>query len=284
GLGQNIGWMSRPGISAIIQFKLNLIEPFYYAATSVDPISIYPISIPLLLIITVAFLIFLVNWKQYDTGDKRVTYLLFIFIILPSLMAFAASRLLPYSIWGTRHLIVIFAPVSILLAIVLTKIPNVSVKTVAITLILLFSGYACVLQAGREKPDYVWCSWNDAASEFAASRNIESGEKLYAFEELTAYHLWFALRKTDAKIVLVKGTGVPEDKSYFLPRRFDGVEIIDEKQITDDRISLAFRAVEADVTKPPISNLVSQGYEIESVRPLSAGEIKVFLVSAWKKK
>ena len=41
GLGQNIGWMSRPGIAAIAQFKLALVEPFYYQASSADPVSIY---------------------------------------------------------------------------------------------------------------------------------------------------------------------------------------------------------------------------------------------------
>lgn len=276
GLGQNIGWMSRPGIMAILQFKLALIEPFYYAAASIDPASIYRITVPLLLIITAAFVIFLLNWKQNNADDKLAIYLLFIFIILPSLTAFAASWLLPYSIWGTRHLIVVFAPVSILLAIALAKVSSLSVKTAAITLIFLFSGYAFVLQAGREKPDHIWCDWKIAASSFALGR--EPGENIYAFEDLAAYHLWFSLKDSDARVILVNGTGLSEDKAYFLPRGFDGVKTITEDQIAGEWVSVVFRAENMEITKSPIANLIARGYAVHSYGLYSAGAEKVYLV------
>lgn len=275
GLAQNIGWMSRPGILAILQFKLNLIEPFYYQASSADPISIFRVSIPLLLIFSASVVFYILNWNRQTTDEKQAVQLFFIFAVLPIAAAFAASWLLPYSIWGTRHLIVVFAPVFILLAIAVANIYISWLRIAFMTLIILFSGYAFMLTTLREIPPQPWCAWDNVASEFANSRVA----KLYAFEELSAYHLWFALRNTEnTKVTLAKGTGAPEDTAYFLPRGFDGVEVINESEIKDGQIFAAFRADEIDISKPPISNLVSQGYLIIDVKTFSAGISKAHLV------
>ncbi len=280
GLGQNIGWMSRPGIVAILQFKLNLIEPFYYQASSADPVSVIRVSIPLLLIFAASVVFYILNWKRQPTDEKQAVHLLFIFVAVPIAAAVAVSWLLPYSIWGTRHLVIVFAPVSILLAIAITNIGIPLLRTASITLILLFSGYAFVLVTIRETPRQPWCAWDNVASEFAETR----GAKLYAFEDLSAYHLWFALRNTkNTKVVVIKGTGAPEDTAYFLPRGFNDVEVINEDDIVGEQIYAAFRADEVDITKPPISNLISRGYEILEVKSFPAGRSKAHLIRMARK-
>ena len=193
-LGQNIGWMARPGILAIIQFKLALLEPFYYAASSVEPISVYRVSIPLLLVLGVAVVLYFVKWKLHPEVEKRLVYLLSIFVFVPVVIAFLASWLLPYSIWGTRHLVLVFAPVAILLAGAIVKIPNAAFKTAVVTLILLFSGYAFVLQVVRDKPQYSWCAWKPLALQ---ARDLRDAN-IYVFEDLVAYHIWFAARRQQA--------------------------------------------------------------------------------------
>ena len=277
-IGQNIGWMERPGISAITQFKLNLIEPFYYAASSVDPISIYRVSIPLMLIVTVSTVLYIVNWKLRADDEKRAVYLLIIFVMLPIFAAFTASWLLPYSIWGTRHLIIVFAPASILLAIAVTKISNAKIKTAAFTLILLFSAYAFVLQASRETPQYIWCAWEQLAQELPTDQQ----QNIYVFEDLAAYHIWFATRGQDhsenlIKINKIKSVeGMIEDRAYFLPRGFDVVA--KTNFVYDEIFWLIYRADGWDMSKPPLETFNSKDYEIVEQKIYTVADSKIFAV------
>lgn len=50
-LSQNIGWIQKPNLYVIFQFFLDLIEPFYFQASNVDPASNYKFCIPILLLI-----------------------------------------------------------------------------------------------------------------------------------------------------------------------------------------------------------------------------------------
>lgn len=274
-LGQNIGWMTRPGVKNIGQFALNLIEPFYYQASTADPISVFRVSLPILLIGLSACAMYLIKWKQRDREESMSVKLLILFSVLPVIAALAASWVLPYSVWGIRHLIIVFAPVSIMFAIVVAKIPIPGIRTAALTLILLFSGYAFILQSQRAVPQYIWCAWDDVAREF--SSKVDERD-IYVFEDLVAYHLWFALRNgRDANVIRVTGTQVPNDDAYFLPRGFHSVRKIGESEIDGDRISIAFRAAEIDAGKPPISILVSRGYEIVEILPFPVGTAKAYL-------
>jgi len=281
GVGQNIGWMSRPGMKSILQLVLNLIEPFYYQASSAEPMSIFIVSLPMLGIATAALAAYFADWKMRDHDERKAFKLLTVFIAVPLSIAFTLSWILPHSIWGTRHLISVFVPVLILVAIAISQISISAIRTTAITLIILFSGYAFVSKVVREPQQYVWCAWNDVAMQIQGTGSVEP---VYAFEELTAYHLWFALRKTEnTKVVLVKGTGVPEDKAYFLPRGFTSIDIIDESKLTADRIAIAFRDDEFDRTKSPLAGLLLNGYEVVETVPFPAGSSSAFLVRLRKR-
>lgn len=121
GLSQNIGWMSRPGVLAVGTFLANLVEPFHFQASSAGAVSVYTISIPLLLIALASIAIYAANAVKADAKERRNLCLLLLFILTPIVLAFTASWIMPYSIWGTRHLIIVFAPVSILLAIIFSS-------------------------------------------------------------------------------------------------------------------------------------------------------------------
>ena len=108
GLSQNIGWMHPPGVQSIVQLVLNLIEPFYYQTSSAEPISIFFVSLPILGIASTALIIYLADWKMRDVDERKAFQLLAVFVAVPLSIAFTLSWLLPYSIWGTRHLIIVF--------------------------------------------------------------------------------------------------------------------------------------------------------------------------------
>ena len=170
------------------------------------------------------------------------------------------------------------------MAIAISQIPNSAIRTTAITLIMLFSGYSLVSEIVKEQQQYVWCAWNDVATRVGDNHAAGETETIYVFEELTAYHLWFAMRNTEnANVILVKGTGVPEDKAYFLPRGFTSVEIIDQSKLTADRIAIAFRDDEFDPSKPPLDSLLHNGYEVVETVPFPTGSSSAFLVRLRKR-
>jgi len=256
-VGQNISWMAKPRLREMLTFIFDLTEPFYFQASNVEPASIYRISIPIVLILLTAIIFYFVNWKSND--EKQVAGLLALFALVPAVTAFVASWVLPYSVWGTRHLIVIYAPAAILLAYFVTRIPVAFGRIGAVTLLVLLSGYAFVFQAMRPAPRYVWCAWNDVAAEI---RSKEESVNIYSFENLVAYHLWFALRDSDQfRVHVVKGVDVrTDDETYFLPRGFDQVPSVRLEDIKDEKLWLAFRTSMDGEDAPILAAFKNIGY------------------------
>lgn len=271
-VGQNISWMARPGLREMLSFLFDLTEPFYFQASNAEPASLYRVSVPIVLILFTAFVIYLVNWK--DDGDKQRVYFLSVFVLFPLVAAFLASWLSPYSVWGTRHLIIIYAPVAILLAYLLTRIPTAWLRTASITLLLLLSGYAFVLQAMRPSPRYVWCEWNNVANEIKDTKPT----KIYTFENLVAYHLWFALRDSrEHPVEVVKGIDVrTDDETYFLPRGFDEVKNARIEEINQENIWLAFRTSVDGEEGPLLENFEKAGYRRCSAKTVRYDSTTVF--------
>jgi len=159
-VGQNIGWMQKPSLVNIIQLVLSLVEPFYFGASNADPFSIYKVSLPILLMLAIGATLFCMKWnRNKSSADSEPLWMLVIFAGMPVVIAFAASWLLPYSIWGTRHLIVIFVPLAILFAIALCEVEQNKLRIALQSLVVLFTGYAFVLNTQRETTQYSWCAW-----------------------------------------------------------------------------------------------------------------------------
>ncbi|HUR98434.1 MAG TPA: hypothetical protein VMZ26_10255 [Pyrinomonadaceae bacterium] len=260
-VGQNISWMKRPGIREMIAFLFDLTEPFYFQASNAEPASLYRVSIPVLLILLSALVIYLGNWNRDE--DKQRVYFLSLFVLLPAVTAFLVSWLSPHSVWGTRHLIVIYAPAAILFAYFLNCIPISALRTFAVTLVLLLSGYGFYLQAMRPTPRYVWCEWENVANEIKGKEASGGVTNIYAFENLVAYHLWFALRDSDRyQVEVVKGIDVrTDDETYFLPRGFDAVPNAKLEEIKDEEMWLAFRTSKNGEDATLVENFVKLGYK-----------------------
>lgn len=276
GLSQNIGWIAKPGISAIFQFAFDLIEPFYFQASGIDAASVYLISIPLLLILAAAQIFYLINWQEKTEIEKRNFKLLLIFIKLPCLLAFAISWIFPYSIWGTRHLIIVFAPLAILFAIYLIDLKIKPLKIALVAVVLAFFGIAFLLNNLKPQTKFIWCAWENLAQNLDKNK----ADKIYVFEDLTAYHFWFALRESDFfKVAKVKNVeGLQEDTAYFLPRGFDAVQLVELDQINEQKFWIAFRDKDLKEAEPPLRNLKLKGYRIGEPIVFEAQGLKAFLI------
>ncbi len=251
---QNIGWIERPGISAIFTFLFDLIEPFYFQMNSAEPGSLYYISIPILLLIGVAKIAYLFQWLSLE--EKKNTYLLEIMVGVPIALALVISWLMPYSVWGSRHLIIVYAPLLILTAIFLTELKNAIAQKVILGIAGVLIIVSFGIYAGSPTQEQPWCSWEKAAETIAQTETVEPNAitPVYAFEDLSAYHLWFALRRDQRfRVYKVEGIkGIAEDKAYFLPRGFTNVAKIEIDNVSKQPSFIVFRDSELDKKRRPL--------------------------------
>jgi uncharacterized membrane protein len=275
---QNIGWITRPGLRSVFDFAFDLIEPFYFQQSSADDPTKLFFTLPLLAIIVIAKLIYLIDWKRHNEWDRF--WLLSIIFALPLFLAFVLSWILPVSIWGSRHLITVFAPMMIVAAIFATEIAIRPVKYLFVSAILLLTGTAFVLQARSEQPKFIWCAWEDLGDDLPTNRP----QTVYVFEDLVAYHFWFVTRQ-NGNVQIIKVDDMPdmiEDKAYFLPRGFDGVRRTDVGGMEGDRFWVAFRDMNWNEKHPPINILTEKGYTIGRPISVMASGMNAFVVEVTK--
>ena len=276
GLTQNIGWIERPGLLQVITTIFNLFEPFYYQASNSESMSVFTVSLPILMIVLTAAVIYATTWRSRDPEKSGTARFLLMFTVIPVVSVFFASWILPYSFWGTRHLVEIFAPLTIMVAVAVTSIPVKGWRVAFVTLIVLLTGYGFVIQASRPAANFSWCSWEPLVND---ALQIEKAN-VYATEDLVAYHAWFAQRKVDGVKVgkLTKIDGITEDFAYFLPRGFDEVKTLDVATLDDDECWVIFRAPSMIESEPPVRNMKLRGYRVVSTKMLTADDGNVIAV------
>jgi len=305
GLAQNIGWIGRPrGEDAAQMFAL-LNEPFRFRQSSDQPLYARGGLLAGVLLVGLPVVALLVRRARRSGEDKDsngehderkggVAFLVF-FALAPVALAFVASYALPVSVWGTRHLIFIAAPYALLAGVALASLRPPSLKALALVLLCCWYLLAGALTLIRRDGAYIWCAWDglaaSAVKEDASFVVAENGAKdaglapvnVYAFEDLVAYHLWFALERDGGKrrfnVVVLKGVpGVAEDPAYFLPRRFDGVNTMSADSVGGERFWAALRAARWDESQPPLKLLLERGYRVEKIYETSAQGQREFLV------
>lgn len=291
-LGQNIGWMSRPGIREMVTFVFDLIEPFYYQASSAEPVSIFKVSLPILLIVGLAMSLYCANWKKQADDEQQAAKILILFITLPLVVAFVASWLLPYSIWGTRHLVIVFAPLAIITANAVVHVSVRSLRIGLMTLLILFTGYGYAIQASRPVEQPIWCSFESIGRQIelrCKALELRRQVPIYVVEDLAAYHLWFAFRKERGQKgwpEVVKVFGVPgttEDKAFFLPRGFDDVPVMHVDQMDVEEFWLVYRAPTRDLDQPPLNYFFDRDFYINAEELHEEGGYKIIAMLLQKR-
>lgn len=289
-LPQNIGWIGKPDLSSLFGFAFDLIEPFYFQTSNIEPASNYLISAPILLIIITAKILYLINYTEETEIEKRDFWMLGFFIGTPVFIALTISWLLPFSIWGTRHLIIVFAPAAILVGVFFDKLKPQILKIVLLSGLFLFFVAALIFELNRPKQEFIWCAWERLADDVYESTlhgKNATDIPIYAFEDLVAYHIWFALRDSDRGFRIYKVSAVEnltEDTAYFLPRGFDEIKKINFDEVNEARFFIAFRDKDWNLSNPPLKNLSEKGYKIGEPQIIEAQGIKAFLAEITNEK
>ncbi|QQS33623.1 MAG: glycosyltransferase family 39 protein [Acidobacteriota bacterium] len=279
-LGQNIGWMSRPGVVEVFNFAFDVVEPFYYQISSGEPSTLLYISVPMLLLIAAAKLGYFIGEK--DAESRQAFYMLGFLAAIPVFVAFAVSWLMPHSIWGSRHLIIVYAPMLILTAIFFTGIRSQKLRIIAVGSLAALTAAAFVVQTTQPRAEYAWCVMDDV------SRDAEElgAKEIAVFEDLLAYHLWFENRRAQPdqiKATKVSGVdGINEDAAYFLPRGFDGIGKKDISEVSAENVWLLFRSENLSETEPPLRNFRTRGYNIARKKEYKVTGETVFVVELTK--
>ena len=299
GLAQNVGWIERPGARDITQLYALLTEPFYFRQSSAEPPYARGGALLGLLFLGVPILLLLFRfWRrrredsthEEDSRASRARVgppsLLAFFALAPVALAFAASRVLPYSVWGTRHLIIVAAPYALLCGTALARTRPAWLKASALLLLSCWLLSVGALTLVRREGAYVWCAWGDLAASAVRDEasDAEGGPvNVYAFEDLVAYHLWFALyadaRPRRFRVVSLKGVpGVSEDPAYFLPRDFEDVRAAPADALGGTRFWAAFRDTDWNESRPPLDFINARGYRAARVYETAAQGQRAFLV------
>ncbi|HYN84778.1 MAG TPA: glycosyltransferase family 39 protein [Pyrinomonadaceae bacterium] len=295
GVRQNLGWIARPSPGDLLGFLTQLGDPFYFRQSNVEPLHTRFgfAAVLLLLVLPVAALV--VRQLRRGGGDdvdetsavpasKGVGEgerwaLLFCFLLVPVALAFALSWLLPLSVWGTRHLVTVAAPYALLAGAGAWRLRPVLLSRVLVAAIVCwFALVGAVVSARREGP-FIWCAWEGLAARAALAESPGPVE-VYAFEDLVAYHLWFASarRNGNVRVAVVKNVaGLRDDPAYFLPRAFRGVRVTDAEALAGEEFFVAFRDAAWRESRPPLKILLERGYSVEQVHEEAAQGQRAFL-------
>jgi uncharacterized membrane protein len=285
-LGQNIGWIARPGIRQVAQLWILLNQPFLFDQSNADSLA-NPIAVGLMLVIfgvplAVLFRRLLKRDRTIEIKPRPLSILI-IFAFAPPVLTALLSWILPYSVWGTRHLIIAMPAYCAIVAVALASLhPYWAKVTLSLILgcwLLVVGSYSLL----RPAPVFIWCRWEQLAPQLMQIKQ-ESAKpvSVYAFEDLVAYHLWFALDRspnTKFKINVLKNfPGTNEDPAYFLPRDFADVSVQEPTVPVADEIWLAFRSLAWNENQPPLNSFMHAGYRIGRVLTMNAQGEQAFLV------
>jgi uncharacterized membrane protein len=284
-VNQNVGWIPRPGLRALIEFAMSLSQPFVSPESNIDD-RINPFGIALVLLIFAAPVVILI-WqsmrKRTSDAQSRSTLLLAVFTFTPIVTILLASWILPRSIWGARHLIIVVVPVAMIAAIAIIRLQPYWARVALVLIASCWFSATAVYVLIRPTPHFIWCAWGPLAAQAAlVDQSTSRPTSLYAFEDLVAYHLWFALQGTKSgpyKVSVFKNfPGTLEDNAYFLPRDFNDIEVRGSEIPNENEIWIAFRAARVDEQQPPLKQFMTAGYEIKQVLNDKAQNQNAFII------
>lgn len=296
GLDQNLFGTPRPNLVGVLRDYVTLSEPLYARHINYEPLYLLWFSpYALLLLLDVPILLFMWHVLRHSrmkdkeqTGQRRIFCWLFSASFLPIVIAFIASQILPQSVWGTRHLIIMVVPHLILAAVSLRRLHQQWLRITLLFLIGFWIVLAAAVSLVGSRTTYSWCAWEPLTREIIrAETSRDEVVNVYAFEDAVAYSIWFSLDSIKDKkfqVSVIKGIeGLTEDAVYFLPRRFDGVAVKNIDALTEEHFWVAFRAASWDTEKPPLKTLTDKGYQLGEHFSVNTPGIETYIVSVTRR-
>ncbi len=129
GLADNLGWLGRPTLLGDLRlYYVTLNGHFHFP---LDMLQLLLFGVPVLL-----WAWHVLRSQGKDTGQATTFWWLFLLSFLPAVLSYAASQVLPQSVWHPRYLIIVAAPYMILVAIAVGRLRSSWVRTATALLIV----------------------------------------------------------------------------------------------------------------------------------------------------
>jgi len=130
GLEDNLGWLGRPTLLGDLRlYYVTLNGHFHFP---LDMLQLLLFGVPVLL-----WVWHVLRSQGKDPGQATTFWWLFLLSFLPAVLSYAASQVLPQSVWHPRYLIIVAAPYMILVVIAIGRLRPSWVRTA--TTILMVS-------------------------------------------------------------------------------------------------------------------------------------------------
>lgn len=291
GLHQNIGWAPRPALRDAANFFLALHEIPRFRWNVATGLVLFLLPLAALLLKRLLERLRGQSLPIEET-ERDAMWWLVSAVCLPVVTAFLLSRILPQSIWGVRHLIFVAPLYFALIAQGLLSIPPrvAWLRTAALLVLSCWLLAAGAAQLLHQPENYVWCAWEPLTDEVVKTITpIEAKERtrIFVFEDLVAYHIWFALEnaaETDRfQVISVKNfPELREDAAYFLPRLFDEVAVATDgpEALKGTYFWVAFRDSDWNERRAPLRTLIERGYMIERRFAINTAQGTAYLIEA----
>jgi uncharacterized membrane protein len=233
GLGENLGWLTRPRLSDLVWYYATLHGSFDVPRTTA--LSLFIFGCPLLLW----------SWRVLRGEESKARgmafWMLMLFSFLPVILAFTASQILPQSVWGERYLIIAAVPYLILVAAATHQLPYARARVIVATLIISWAAVSNLYALARDDRKLHW----DALAH--TMMKLESAQtksvKLYTFENFVASPLRFFLESSGE-------------------RRFDVEVVKDITELREAHFWVAFRNTTWHIESSPQSILREAGCRV----------------------
>ncbi len=183
GLGQNL-IVPRPGLHNLVYFYVNLSGAFY----TKWKILLGALALVLFFSPIAWWAWHVLKGRRVD-GESRaeIFWWLALFAFLPGIIAFAASQVLPHSIWANRYLIILAAPYMLLVAVSVYRLHPNWVRSVAVCLVVgwaALSGFKEVTEFTRVD-NIIRVKWESLIHQMIQAEPSQANDlKVYVLDEL----------------------------------------------------------------------------------------------------
>jgi uncharacterized membrane protein len=211
GLAGNLGWLQRPRLADLIWYFALLHGSFDVPRTTSLGLIIF--GCPLLLW----------TWgvlKRENKAHLTAFWLLILSSLLPVVLAFLASQILPQSVWSERYLIISAVPYLILVAVAAHRLPSAWGRIIFSLLIIAWAAASGVYALSRDDKKLHWEVLTHTMMQ--AEPTQAKSVRVYTFEEWAASPIKYSLESSG-------------------DRRFDVVVVKDVTDLRGTHFWVAFR-------------------------------------------
>ena len=202
GLGANLEWIPKPDAGALAWFFVDLSG--FGDFPSIGRQAVTGLA---LLILAAAWAAWIQRGRLHTGHFVYIARFLMFFLLGSVAVAFLASRLLPHSVWGHRHMVYLVFPILMLVA---TAYCRLNSRAVRLTGGLLCAAWACMVIQHHLKGDDKKSPYDSLVIRMLAQEEGSTGQvAFYSVDKYLHYPIWFYLETLKAGKVTGFASPIP---------------------------------------------------------------------------